>query len=319
MDRRELPLNTRPLLLALLLALMVPLPAQAGIYSWRDADGHMHFGEQPPANARSSQEYAFQARATPDALQLSIQSHGQPLPPDVQKRAEAGMTLTLQAWQKIFRVSQNRQLTVDAHVFDSQNALRLWIHEHTGIMPGNIIGIFIGDQRLVGAVNFLDNPDETLRTLLHESNHVVLAQLSPNAPPWLHEGLAQYFEGIDSVDGHIVVRPHETNDAIIRQMIEKDKLISLRAYLSISPNRWFQLVHGEGNPIPYVVAWSLTSFMMAQSTRRQMLVGILQDLEKAKLPPDLSTFAKRYPGGLDVLEYDWYRWAMQPAVTQQLD
>lgn len=40
----------KPLLFALLL--LLPTVALADYYQWRDAQGHVHFGDQPPANAR---------------------------------------------------------------------------------------------------------------------------------------------------------------------------------------------------------------------------------------------------------------------------
>lgn len=42
------------------------------------------------------------------------------------------------------------------------------------------------------------HPDEFERVLVHELAHAVIAEIAPNAvPTWLHEGLAQHFEGAD--------------------------------------------------------------------------------------------------------------------------
>ena len=56
--------------LALLLALVASLPAQAQIYRWVDANGQSHFATQPPS-----------AQTQLDAVQLNHADGGTPLPP----------------------------------------------------------------------------------------------------------------------------------------------------------------------------------------------------------------------------------------------
>lgn len=318
MDQRQLPLIAA--LLCALVGAVAAGGAQAGIYQWTDAQGRVHFGDRAPGDAAVLTGHGTAPTSTDtNGLRFTLTDHGAPMSPALQQRTEESIRRMVRVYREVFRLDLRQPLVVDAHLFADQTTLRYWTRDHSGELPGNITGVYLGKQRLVGALFDPFHAEDSMQTLVHEANHVILAQMSPRAPLWLHEGLSQYFEGIALDDGHLVVHPHEGNDQLIRQMIAHKQLIQLQDYLAIPPARWQQLAHGEGNPVPYTVAWSLTSFLMSQPLKRQMLTAMLQDLEKSDIPPDLAAFVRRYPGGLTVLEYDWFKWAMQPAVTQRLD
>jgi tetratricopeptide (TPR) repeat protein len=61
-------------------------------------------------------------------------------------------------------------------------------------MPGWSGAVYDGKIRLgIGGVTF---PTPALRSVLyHEYTHAVIRDITPRCPAWLHEGLAQYFEG----------------------------------------------------------------------------------------------------------------------------
>lgn len=314
MDRRQLQLIG-----ALLLPLMAA-GAQAEVYKWTDAQGKVHFGDKAPDGAGATVATPRNGSvAEHQDLALSITEHGRPLPPDIRTRAEEGIHGVVRVYRKVFGLDLRKTVVVDAHVFDDQTALRTWVQANTGKPAPNLLGVYLIEKRLVGVANIDGNPEETLKTLIHEANHVILAQLSPTSPLWLHEGLSQYFEGIDTTGEGIVVHPDLNNDKMVRYLMANGKLIQLHDYLAIPARRWQEIAHGQGNPMPYVIAWSLTSFMMSKPFKRQLLGGMMQDLEKVHIPPDLDAFVRRYPGGPAVLEYDWYKWAMEAPVTQTLE
>lgn len=318
MDQRQLPI-ARALLLGLCCALAAS-GARADVYQWKDADGRVHFGDRAPGDATVLANHGTAPTpAVATDLTFTLTEHGQSMSPALRQRTEESIRRMVRVYREVFGLDLRKPLAVNAHIFGDQTTLRYWARDNSGELPGNISGIYLVEKRLVGAIYDPAHSEESMKTLVHEANHVILAQMSPRAPLWLHEGLSQYFEGIDIDNGHLVVHPHEWNDHIVRQMIAGKQLIQLQDYLAIPPDRWRQLAHNGQNPIPYTVAWSLTSFLMSQPFKRQLLAGMMQDLEKANIPPDLSAFVRRYPGGLPVLEYDWFKWAMQPAVTQTLD
>ena len=153
------------------------------------------------------------------------------------------------------------------------------------------------------------NDQEVAQTILHESSHVLLYQLSPASPVWLHEGLAQYFQTMEvQADGRMKVSALPDAQARIRQWMDEGRLITLRQYLSLDDNQWRRMAH-KLDAIPYTVAWATTAFLMSKPVGRSTLRQLLQELEKTDRRPTLRRIDQIYPGGLTRLEYDFFRWA----------
>jgi hypothetical protein len=67
-------------------------------------------------------------------------------------------------------------------------------------------GLFDGRIR-IPAAGAAQNPELFERVLTHELTHAIVAHIAPRGVPvWLHEGLAQYFEGNDAGAAHRRIR-----------------------------------------------------------------------------------------------------------------
>ena len=64
------------------------------------------------------------------------------------------------------------------------------------------------DASAIPAAGAAQSPQLFERVLVHELTHAMIASLAPRGiPAWLHEGLAQYFEGDDPAARCDVSRP----------------------------------------------------------------------------------------------------------------
>lgn len=68
----------------ILLALLLALPASAGVYKWTDAQGRIHYSDSPPAAARTTQ--------------LKLQSFTGPAQVGRAAEADSGVTIYTTAW-----------------------------------------------------------------------------------------------------------------------------------------------------------------------------------------------------------------------------
>lgn len=308
--------------LACLLAGLLPLlvaTAHAGeMFRWTDSAGHTHFGDQRPAEA-STRVTATTHRAA-ERLTIEIEAQDADLSPQGRELVETGIRRVFDVYTGLFRLDIRRPVLVNIHVFHDLDALAGWVNsEEPGTtMPPGVLGLYMPKQNVIGAWHHSDDELAMIATLLHESSHVMLEQLSPKAPAWLHEGLAQYFEGMDPAADAIVIAPAADAAAAIDWYVANRQLVTLRQYFSLDDSQWRHLAHVEQNPIPYTVAWSVTYFLMSRPVGRQILIGLLQDLEKAQRAPTTQVIDQRYPGGYSVMEYDWFKWAQAPKTPQVL-
>lgn len=302
----------RSKLLISLLLLLAYLPATAEMYQWKDDQGRIHFGDRPPEQIEATQLQQQKGQKQEKALALEIVDEQFSLTPENMARIEALMPQILHIYKNLFGLDLRKQVEVKLSLLKDKRTFDLWLSQHSGEQaPLNISGVYLPKTREVA---IWDNGDETqmVGTILHESSHVIMAQLSPWAPSWLQEGLAEYFENIRFQDDFLMVEAGSHAQNNVRQWLNEGSLISLRKYLSIPNSQWRERAHSD-DPVPYTIAWATTYFMLSSTTGKSVLRRILQDLEKSQRWPTVNDVDSRYPGGIIRMDFEFYKWAQEDA------
>lgn len=297
-----------------LTGLFLPLVLQAEIYQWRDADGKLHFGDRPPETKQANVVIPrVSGSATP--IEIHIRHQGFTLPEGLHERTLAAIKEVYARYRKDFGLDLRGTAEVNLYLFAHQADFQRWMIERVGRSNPHYSGVFIPATNEVAVWRWSKEDDKVAQTILHESSHVLLHQLSPASPVWLHEGLAQYFQMLRVTEsGRVVVTTLPEAEKRIQAWIADEQLITMRQYLSLDDETWRKMAH-ELNAIPYTVAWGTTAFLMSKPVGRTTLRQLLQDLEKTDRRPTLNRIGHLYPGGLSRLEYDFFSWAqkgMQP-------
>src|SRR5690606_39123336 len=199
-------------------------------------------------------------------------------------------------------------VAVKLSLIESKADFDAWLSARTGApASGSVTGVYVTQSREVAVWNWASE-DRVVQTILHESSHVILAQLAPRAPSWIHEGMAQYVQTLQQRNQRIEIVPHPAASARIRNWVENGELVSLRSYLNLPEQRWREMAHNM-NAVPYSVAWGMVYFMMSSPVGQQTLRRLLHDMEKSGQWPTAEAIDARYPGGLVKMDYDFFRWA----------
>jgi hypothetical protein len=129
----------------------------------------------------------------------------------------------------------------------------------------NYIGVFYRRKRLL--CSYLgDGPKEKLlRTLTHEGFHqFMFTHISRNAPPWLDEGLAEYFQ--NAIRGRGRFRPEILPRAhliMLRRAIQKKRLIRPLDLMTMHRRQWNHNLSNKAVAyLLYSEAWSLAHFLL---------------------------------------------------------
>ncbi|MEM6774524.1 MAG: hypothetical protein AAF640_06730 [Pseudomonadota bacterium] len=148
-------------------------------------------------------------------------------------------------------------------------------------------------------------------TALHELSHLHTAWHLGPTPPWLNEGLAEYFETLRPGPPPAFVRSRSHLELLLSQgPVPLTELLRL-------PRREFAREYAQRR---YASAWSLTTFLLEHRAGREVFRALLRDAHarRCESGAELRIDALlAYPGGLESLEQAWERWISRHVVRRR--
>ncbi len=157
---------------------------------------------------------------------------------------------------------------------------------------------------------YSDQKDVALRAVVfHEASHQYLNRFTYDAPKWINEGLAEYFEGWKVPDkGPAIRRAHLYDVALVQQAIRDDKYLDPRKLIEMSASDFNNF--GENNEdlhsyMHYATSWSLVFYCLSVDGEydKDRLVNYLKEL-RSKGPSaefevdDWDAFTERWKAGI---------------------
>lgn len=268
------------------------------IYQWRDEDGQTHMSDEQPQGViatvmdMSTQEQDFTYRITPDGVSVPINFPGQ---------LAAGSKRMYDTWHFFLGEERLRQSSIEVLLIGGPGRFDAY---HAKVSPNSKpVNGFYSMGKNQAAVKFdPDNMARTLGTTFHEISHLITASHLGPTPPWLTEGLAEYFETMQVKDQAGVIYPNQAHIKLLKQA----PLPSLRDYLAIERPEW----HEDQRDRNYAIAWSLINFLLQGAPGMYALQKVIQHVEDNFCQPfsAVAVLDQAYPGGIQRLEQDWRRW-----------
>jgi hypothetical protein len=183
-------------------------------------------------------------------------------------------------------------------VLDDAGAYRAYRCAHSAARSES--GYYDADRREV--VLFLG--EHFRSTAAHELSHATLRRRIPDPPPWLNEGLAEYFEYARVEDGALVVEPQRQKFARAVAWRQSDRLPALSQVLAWTRPQWRSL-NGPPEFQAGSTAYSFVHFLMERPERQAVLWKTMVVLETGGSAAD--ALGRPWPGGLAALERAWRR------------
>jgi hypothetical protein len=114
-------------------------------------------------------------------------------------------------------------------------------------------------------------PGRAIDTSFHEISHLITASHLGPTPPWLTEGLAEYFETMEV--SHQAGKIHPNRAHI--KLLQNSRLPRLRDFLSMDRS----LCNGELRELNYAVAWSLMHYLMQGAPGTYAMKEVVQQAQ----------------------------------------
>jgi len=221
------------------------------------------------------------------------------LPPEELKELAEHLDHTYESFVRQLSgwLRQNLPATFNVMIFSTREEYELTLKFQFGIDATGSGGMFFSNRRGSALALWTEGlPRRRVEHVIqHEGFHQVAAALfGGNLPPWVNEGLAEYFGEAIMVNGKLVTG--QSSPRVINHMkdaIESGEYIPFLKMLQMDGQRWNAAVKSGDARLQYEQAWSMVHFLIHGENGRYagMFSRFLQFLNIGHAPYDAFVMA----------------------------
>jgi len=159
------------------------------------------------------------------------------------------------------------------------------------------------------------NDPDYLAILIHEINHFVFDTFFDDAPVWLREGLAEYFETASASGRELAVADQPRHRRELAQWLKGDRQPDLRQLLALNRSMWREH-EVAGSERVRALSWSVVAFLMSSPAGQSALHDFLTALKDQRGLYSLEAFNRTFPGGAGPFERQWLEYVQARALAE---
>ncbi|HPN56996.1 MAG TPA: hypothetical protein PLD92_09120 [Candidatus Omnitrophota bacterium] len=265
-------------------------------------------GTRNPYPSRAPQPGSPGRPFTP--VDIEILSEGHTLSPAVREEIVYVISKMFVVFEDVLGLDFNRERMFKARVFGDFAAYQSY-QAQVSTSRSDTGFYSIQNKEMVLWKN--DSGRKMLRILYHEASRAILHRQIPRCPPWIDEGLAEFFEYGAMEEDSVVVQPQMHKDERVKAWLRAGTLMPLEPYLRLPDAEWRQRNERQDAPMS-TMAWSLITFLLSTEKGRAAFSGVVHELRRFnhKNFPSYRAIEHYYPGGLKAMEAEWRAWIPRP-------
>ncbi len=235
------------------------------------------------------------APATPAPVSVELLDLNRSLPPEARTAAEAAG----RRFVTFFGVPLDGPLVIPLRYFPDAAAYRDHLDRNVG-SDMNWTGYYDPRKREI----VVGNTRNYLAVLVHEVNHFIFDTVFDEAPVWLREGLAEYFETASASPDGLVVADQPRHRLQLAEWLKGNRQPDLRQLLALNRSMWRDH-EVEGGQRVRALSWSVVDFLMSSPGGQQTLREFMAKLKDQRGLYSLEAFNRTFPGGAAAFERQW--------------
>jgi hypothetical protein len=212
--------------------------------------------------------------------------------------------------RRLGNLEQRTPEVLDVLIFATQQDYISTLRERFGINGMGSGGMFFVSPRGAALAFWVENlpRSRVLHVIQHEGFHQFAhSRFGNDLPPWVNEGVAEFFGESVVVDGTVIVgQTSERTLKALRQAIDAGKHIHFADMITMDPERWNANVQKGDAMLQYMQAWSMVHFLVYGDggKYRQSFEGFLALINKGTKSYD--AFVRAFgTNNLDGFEARW--------------
>ncbi len=217
-----------------------------------------------------------------------------------------GISMILETYKDTFGFSYPDDIKVEITIFGDREEFKRYQVERISEIISDY-GYYDGKHREV--VVWKDKKTTSMvSTLFHEASHLILMHNVPWCPPWVNEGLAVYFGGLDVIGSDKRILLVENYHKWCKYWLKNGFPTELEKYITLSHDEWGDL-RSRDSTSAYGMGYSLVYFMMSRESTQKVLKELLWEFKRQGEAADsIGTVDRCYPGGFKQLKKIWLKW-----------
>ncbi|WOJ95089.1 DUF1570 domain-containing protein [Congregibacter variabilis] len=266
-----------------------------------------HLWDQPPAPEvlalaapHCSQSSAVSA-TTSEPFSIAVQAQAAALPADLEQKIALGADAAYAQWREWLGEEALLHSRINIRFVGDDKQFRE-IYGKPSAEDWTTTGFYRMRSNEALILYTPKYRSTALGNAFHEVSHLVTASHLGATPPWLNEGLAEYYETLDVVDNGV----RFAHNPLHIQLLRRQGPVSISDMTALSRKEWMQ----QDAQRRYASAWSFITFMLQSQDGRRTLQRVVQQayMERCDARADLRESLRNYPGGLQSLQDDWFYW-----------
>lgn len=302
MDQRNLARKGRSARrAAALILLLAGSAAASGVYTWRDADGRLHFGDAPP-ETEQAQDLSRQYDYRPP-FSIVIEGIDYAVSPRLHNRISTSVRKIFAIYRQALEIEYPEETEFRIVIYGTKDAYRAY-QQRVAPALRHSDGFYNAASNRITTWGMAE--PYLVPLIIHEVSHAISASHGRYIPTWLNEGLAEYFEAMDvsGLSASVPVQSHWLRD--LRGRGWHRHAPDLRARLDVAHEDWYAA--SGSSHVGYALSWSVVYFLMDSAPGRQLVRQLLALPHSPDRPDSMAFIAARWPGGLPAFTEAWREW-----------
>ncbi len=281
-------------------------PCFSEIYKWVDENGKVHFSDKK-INSLDQKVVNFDGALSDwSRFDIKIKTKGVVLSEKENQDIVDGVNIVYEFFDRVLFFDLYKTVPVNILLLKDKQEYRKYLHQKNKGHLSSSYGVYLAKENQI-VVYIQKDRQRTFKTIRHEVSHAVVDTITPYAPAWLNEGLAEQMETLKGKDGGLYLETHTRNRRSVSEATKNKQLANIDEFLKLPSKKWRHSLASGENTLQ-AQAGQFVYFLLLTPTNRSFVVRLMHNFERGDRTLSYYLVNKNYIGGIKTLEVTWENW-----------
>lgn len=286
---------------------LLPSAAMAEIYSWKDANGKMHFGDRKLEGVNQKEVTVRSHKSSWKTFEIEINDVNGVLTSEEREQIKKDVNSVYQFYDKSLYFDIYKTVPVKIRLFEMKSDYEQYTSSKYQANGKHTRGIYFSSTNEIVVYLNVAERFRTFMTIKHETSHAIVDTLTPFIPSWLNEGLAENMEVVGVENGAFYLEPHKENYRSLSWFDKQERMLDVKRFLLLTSMK-FRQQQRQGRSPNQTHAGELVRMFLSQKTGKSFITRLVHIYERGSNILSAIPADEYYIGGLRVMQDDWDRW-----------